>query len=170
MALSCFLGSKCSGQRVMDTPVPCPLCVVCVLNLCRLFPTISCHKDGLNLSRVLKSCNALGICHILNTAIAMEGFPCMTPGCELLMPGRRNSSGGNTAGQSLGYYTHFLFPSVQSRKLKRNPTLRKSHRSYPTPCLLTSQPVTSRIPFPLLQNTVPKFDLLEIYGPHFTCL
>lgn len=111
----------------MDTPVLCPQCIVCVLNLCRLFPTISGHKDGLNLSLVLESCNALEICQILDTAVAtMEGFPCMTPGCELLMPGGRNSSGGNTAGQCLSCYMH-LFPSIQSRKLKRNPTLGKSH-------------------------------------------
>lgn len=96
----------------MDMPVPCPQCTVCVLNLCRVFLTISCCKDGLSLSLVLKSCNALGICQILNIAIAMEGFPCMTLGCELLMPGRRNSSGRNMAGQSLSCYTHFLFPSV----------------------------------------------------------
>lgn len=120
MALNCILGSKCSGQRVMDTPVLCPQCIVCVLNLCRLFLTISGRKDGLNLSLVLESCSALRICQILSTAIDMEGFPCATPGCELLMPGRRNSSGGNTAGPSLSCCTHFLFPSIPSRKLKRN--------------------------------------------------
>lgn len=80
----------------MDMPALCPQNALnfagflCGLKLCRLLPSVSCCEDGLNLSLVLESCNVLGICQTLSMAIAMEGFPHMTPGSELLMPGRRN--------------------------------------------------------------------------------
>lgn len=51
-----------------------------------------------------------------------------------------------------------------------NPNLRQN-TLLPTPSHVYSLPNPStEIPFSLLQNSVPKFDFLGIYGPHFTCL
>lgn len=58
----------------MDTPVLCLQHIVCVLNLCRLFLTISWHKDGLTLSLLLESCNVLGICQILGKVLPWRTF------------------------------------------------------------------------------------------------
>lgn len=151
----------------------CVLClqhIVCVFNICSLFLTISCCKDGLNLSLVLKSCSVLGFCQILTIAIAMEGFPRMTPGCELLMPNRRNWNVGNTAGQELSCYTHFLFPNVQSKNEKetppwQNPIFRQSDL-LPTPPCAYSLPSASPpvFPFPCSRTWCLNLTSLEFMG------
>lgn len=148
------------GQRLMDNPVFCPQHTVCSLALCRLFPPISCLRHGLSLSLVLESCNVLGSCQILDTAVAIKGFPFMTPVCAADV--RQEEFGWWEYGWTVTELLHTLLISihmVQNNVIKRPhpgkiPSLDKAPFFLPHPRLTHS----STLHLPDSLSLAPKYN------------